>query len=56
MIKSAALSAKLNVLINIKDIKDCEFVDNISKEMEELLEEICKKCDKIYSEVLEDVR
>ncbi|MEG0250514.1 MAG: cyclodeaminase/cyclohydrolase family protein [Peptostreptococcus sp.] len=56
MVKSAALSAKINVLINIKDIKDCEFVDNISKEMNKLLEDICQRCDKIYSEVLEDVR
>lgn len=56
MLKSAALSAKLNVLINIKDIKDCEFVDKISEEMNSLLEDICHKSDKIYSEVLNDVR
>ena len=56
MLKASALSAKLNVLINIKDIKDCEFVDKMSSEMDRLIEEITERCDKIYGVVLEDVR
>lgn len=56
MLKASALSAKLNVLINIKDIKDCEFVDKMSSEMDRLIEEITERCDKIYGGVLEDVR
>ncbi len=56
MLKAAALSAKLNVLINIKDIKDCEFVDKISQEMEVLIKQISKESDRIYEGVVEDVR
>lgn len=56
MLKAAALSARLNVLINIKDINDCEYVEKISSEMEVLIEEISNRCDKIYRGVLENVR
>lgn len=56
MLRASALSAKLNVLINIKDIKDCEFVEKMSSEMDKLVKEITEKCDKIYGGVLEDVR
>ena len=56
MLKSAALSAQLNVLININGVNDCEFVDKMSSELETLINEISEKCDKIYSEVLKDVR
>ena len=56
MLRASALSAKLNVLINIKNIKDCEFVEKMSSEMDKLVKEITEKCDKIYGGVLEDVR
>ena len=56
MLRASALSTKLNVLINIKDIRDCEFVEKISSEMDKLVKEITERCDKIYGGVLEDVR
>lgn len=55
MLKSAALSAKLNILININSVNDCEFVEKMSSEMEMLIEDITSKCDKIYCEVVEYV-
>lgn len=52
VLKSAVLSAKLNILINVKYIEDSEFVESYTKEMKKIEENICEKCDKIYEAVV----
>lgn len=56
MLKSAAQSAYINVLININSINDCGYVEKISYEAENLLNDTIVRSDKIYSEVLDYVR
>nr|WP_314278958.1 cyclodeaminase/cyclohydrolase family protein [uncultured Peptostreptococcus sp.] len=51
MLKAAVQSARLNVMINIKEIEDKEYVACISKEMEDLVVDIIKRADHIYEEV-----
>lgn len=50
MLRSAILSAELNVIINLKDIKDEKFVEKINKKINKIDESI-DECDKIYKEV-----
>lgn len=51
ILRSAALSARLNVMINIKDIDDQAYVELISQEMEDLVADIVRRSDYIYEEV-----
>lgn len=50
-LKAALLSGKLNVIINLNGIKDKDFVDKVSKEMNEILDEGIKLADKTYEKV-----
>jgi len=52
-LKAALLSGKLNVIININGIKDKDFVDKTSKEMENILSEALDLADKTYEKVEE---
>ena len=54
-LRAAAQSARLNILININSIEDCEYVEKIKEETDNLIKDILKRCDRIYSEVLEYV-
>lgn len=51
LLKSAAESAKLNILININSVEDCGYVDKMKNEMEILIEDISKRSEIIYKEV-----
>ncbi len=53
MLKASVLSAKLNILINIKYIDDVEFVQNYKKEMDNLVERITDICDYVYENVVD---
>ncbi len=56
LLKAGVLSAKLNVLINLKEIKDKDFVGKYSKETDEIVEEISEKCDRIYKGVVSKLK
>ncbi len=51
-LESGVLSSYLNVLINLKSIKDSEFVKKIKDEAEVIKKEIEEFCDKSFNEVL----
>lgn len=51
-LKSALLSGRLNVIINLNGIKDDEFVKKTSDEMENVLEEGISLADKTYEKVV----
>ncbi|HHZ02896.1 MAG TPA: cyclodeaminase/cyclohydrolase family protein [Tissierellia bacterium] len=53
LLKAALNSGYLNILINIKLIKDKQYVENVVKRTEEILRAGNKKVDEIYAEVLE---
>lgn len=53
MLKASVLSAKLNILINIKYIDDENFVNEYKLELESLDKNICDSCDRIYQSVVE---
>ncbi|MDY2794779.1 MAG: cyclodeaminase/cyclohydrolase family protein [Peptostreptococcus porci] len=53
MLKASVLSAKLNILINIKYIDDENFVNEYKLELESLEKKICDSCDRIYQSVVE---
>lgn len=52
MLKSAVMSAKLNVLINIEYIDDLNFVDEYLGEMNRIEKKVGSRCDYIYDEVI----
>ncbi len=54
-LKSALISGKLNVVINLNSIKDTEYVENAQKEMDQLVEEGCKMADEAYEIVLNKI-
>lgn len=56
MLRSAALSARINVMINIKDIDDQSYVTRTSEEVEDLVADIVKRSDYIYDEVFRRLR
>ncbi|MGP1486497.1 cyclodeaminase/cyclohydrolase family protein [Peptostreptococcus stomatis] len=56
MLRSAALSARINVMINIKDIDDQAYVTRTSEEVEDLVANIVKRSDYIYDEVFRRLR
>jgi formiminotetrahydrofolate cyclodeaminase len=51
-LKSGAISSYLNVLINLKSIKDIEFIQKIKSEAEKIKREIEEFCEKSFNEVL----
>ncbi|WAW15192.1 cyclodeaminase/cyclohydrolase family protein [Peptostreptococcus equinus] len=51
MVRSAALSAKINIAINIKYILDEDFTKKYESDMQVLVKYIEEKCDKIYNEI-----
>lgn len=51
LVRAAALSAKLNIMINIKYIEDREVVEGYKKEMDELIDEVVPECDRIFEKV-----
>lgn len=50
-LRAAILSAELNVAINVNSIKDKEYVNEVSKEMKELIEDGVKICDRVFRKV-----
>ncbi len=54
-LKAAIQGAWLNVLINVGSIEDREFTEAYIKEGKELLEEVLKKADDVYDQVVEMV-
>lgn len=56
MLRSAALSARINVMINIKNIDDQAYVTRTSEEVEDLVADIVKRSDYIYDEVFRRLR
>lgn len=52
----AAESAYLNIIINLKSIKDKDFVAKIKKEADELLEYVRKEAEKIKNEVMKKLK
>ncbi|MBF1048872.1 MAG: cyclodeaminase/cyclohydrolase family protein, partial [Peptostreptococcus sp.] len=56
MLRSAALSARINVMINIKDLDDRDFIVRTSQEVEDLVADIVKRSDYIYEEVFRGLR
>nr|AFV95329.1 putative methenyltetrahydrofolate cyclohydrolase [Tepidanaerobacter acetatoxydans Re1] len=55
-LKTALLSGKLNVIINLNGIKDEDFVLKISKEMDALVEEGVKIADETYDKVEQRIK
>ena len=55
MLKSACKGAKINVLININSIKDIEYVETMWEKTVEITEKVDKKCEEIYSKVVEEL-
>lgn len=55
MLKSAAQSAKINIVINIKYIKDEDFKSSYYKELDTLSKNIEEKCDFIYENVYSEL-
>lgn len=51
-LKSALIAGKLNVVINIKSIKDEEFVSKTREEMDRLIAEGCKMADETLETVM----
>lgn len=56
MLRSAALSARINVMINIKYIDDQTYVTRTNEEVEDLVADIVKRSDYIYDEVFRRLR
>ena len=56
MLRSAALSARINVMINIKDLDNRDFIVRTSQEVEDLVADIVKRSDYIYEEVFRRLR
>lgn len=54
-LRSAILSAKLNVLININSLKDEEYKERIINDINEKINESIIICDKVYEEVLKRI-
>ncbi|AHM57020.1 methenyltetrahydrofolate cyclohydrolase FchA [Peptoclostridium acidaminophilum DSM 3953] len=54
-LKSALIAGKLNVVINLKTIKDEEFVSKAREEMERLVAEGCKIADETLEAVIEKI-
>ncbi len=54
-LKSTLISAKLNVLINLKFIKDKNYIDENTQEMEKLYEEGCSIADKTLALVINKI-
>ena len=50
-LRAAILSGQLNVVININSIKDMEYVETVRNEVNNLVEEGVKICDKVYAKV-----
>ena len=55
-LRASVLSSKLNVIINIKDITDTNFVKKVEDEMNFLVDESIKICDRVYEEVLSSMK
>ncbi|WP_101772428.1 cyclodeaminase/cyclohydrolase family protein [Peptostreptococcus faecalis] len=54
-LRASALSAKLNILINLNSINDEDFKNKYKVEMDSLVESVVNKCDFIYEEVLKQL-
>lgn len=54
-LKSALIAGKLNVVINLKTIKDEEFVSKAREEMDRLVAEGCKIADETLEAVIEKI-
>jgi formiminotetrahydrofolate cyclodeaminase len=54
-LKSALISGKLNVVINLNSIKDTEYVKSAGEEMDRLVEEGCRMADEAYEIVLNKI-
>lgn len=55
-LRASVLSSKLNVIINIKDITDTDFVKKVEDEMNFLVDDSIKICDRVYEEVLSSMK
>lgn len=55
-LRASVLSSKLNVIINIKDITDTNFVKKVEDEMNFLVDDSIKICDRVYEEVLSSMK
>jgi formiminotetrahydrofolate cyclodeaminase len=55
-LRSALLSAHLNVIVNINSIKDHEFVNNVKSEIQPVVDEGIQIADEVYGKVLEKMR
>ena len=51
-LRASLLSAKLNILININSIKDEDYKQQIKNEIDEIVNDGIKICDRVYDEVL----
>lgn len=56
MIKATVMSAKINILVNVKFIEDREFVKDYISKMELLSNDIFEKCDLIYNSVINKLK
>ncbi|MGB9750067.1 MAG: cyclodeaminase/cyclohydrolase family protein [Caldisericia bacterium] len=54
-LRSGVLSGYLNVIINLKSIKDENFVNSIKKEVEEIKENIVNWCDDSLNKVIKEI-
>ena len=52
-LRAGLLGSKLNVKINTKSMKDREYADKISKEVNEIVEEGIAICDQVFERVVE---
>ncbi len=52
-LRACLLGSKLNVKINTKSMKDREYADKISKEVNEIVEEGIAICDQVFERVVE---
>ncbi len=51
-LRASLLSAKLNILININSLKDEDYKQQIKNEIDEIVNDGIKICDRVYDEVL----
>ena len=54
-LRAAIISARLNVLINLGAIKDEQYKNQIREEIDYIVEEAVKMCDKIYIKVEQEI-
>lgn len=54
-LKSGALSCYLNVIINLKSIKDNNFVDSVKNEADEIKDYIVNWCDNAFEKIINEI-